>query len=403
MAKLKWIIALIIITLIACSGVSAEDKGQAQKNRVAEPEQKAIRHIIYITVNGLTAGRIEKAYTPNINGLAAAGVKSEAIGVLPANIQTFTASLLTGADPAVHGSMKPGQRVMTVTLPEIAVKYGRSAVVIAPEGSLPKDFIRKDPNQNGVAFAEVRKNSTEEVINRAIDIFSQNRPFFVGVILPGVNQDLAKQGREKDISTEINTVDGQIGRLLTTLRSHGVYENSLIVVTGFSAGKGSAGSGINTAELLAPVIMSGPGLNSGAVLPPIKVTDISPTVAMLAGLKMPPASSGLVLWNALRSGTGFHEQNLLLKRIKDLSDENINSHGQIYRLQEEKRLVRVEKESVDREKLKIQQTIKAKNGEISFLKLKINFLKALGGIIVLALGIGYIVEYFYLRKKFLMF
>jgi len=77
----------------------------------------------------------------------------------------------------------------------------------------------------------------------------------------------------------------------------------------------------------------------------------------------------MVLWNALRSGTGFIEENLLLKRVKDLSHANIKSIGDIYRLNEEKGLVKTEKENISREKSIMQKTVDGKNAEIKTLKI----------------------------------
>lgn len=135
----------------------------------------------------------------------------------------------------------------------------------------------------------------------------------------------------------------------------------------------------------------------------MKITDIAPTTALLAGLPMSPESNGLVLWNALRTGTGFRQENLLLKRVKDLSDENVKLIGNAYRLTQEKGLVKAEKEGLSREKQQVQKTIADKDRQIGWLKLKIGTLKGLELITILVMGAGYVVEYIYLRKKFLMF
>jgi membrane-anchored protein YejM (alkaline phosphatase superfamily) len=202
----------------------------------------------------------------------------------------------------------------------------------------------------------------------------------------------------------MNDLDSQIGRLLTALRTNGVYDQCLIAVTGnYGDSEDLFRQSGNIRRLMVPVILEGPGLKSGALLPPGKVTDIVPTVAMLTGMQIPPESSGVVLWNSLKSGTGFIEENLLLKRVKDLSEENIKSIGEIYRLNEEKGLFKTERENLAREKSTMQKNEDSKNAEIKTLKTKIAFLKSLGIITVAVLGLGYVVEYYYLRKKFLMF
>ncbi len=406
MNKFKWIIILTaVIGFTVCAGAAGETEKKMDGAGTGQLEPKIIKHIIFITVDGLTDQQIQSAYTPNINGLAASGVKTAAIGVLPANTVTFMASFLTGADPSVHGWTEPDQRTKTRLFPEIVGGYGRTCAYVSHPDSLSEGFFNR-PGEGGIKYSEVKRNSNEAVVNKAVEVFKQDRPFFLGLKLPGLAANLNNREKEGKAAAEaVNEVDGQIGRLLATLRSAGVYEQSLIVLTGIYSGPGR---GVrerlpDRSELMVPVVMIGPGLKSGAVLPPVKIIDLAPTVALLAGLQISPESNGMILWNALQSGTGFLEQNLLLKRVKDLSEENVKSTGVVYHLTEEKRLVKIEREKVNREKAMITQTINDRDNQIKGLKGNIRLLKIVVFVTVLVLGTGYLIEYLYLRKKFLMF
>ncbi len=403
MTKSRWIFLLIGLGLTICLGARAEDGSGAQQPKQVQPEQKAIKHIIYITVGGMSDELLRNAHTPNINGLAASGIKTKAIGVLPAESAPMVVSLLTGADPSIHGFTGTEKKGRTETIPEIIAGYGRSSAVIYPGGMLPDRFFGQA--RTSIAAVGIKSASNEDFINRAIDIFCKNRPFFVSLNLPGIEEELIREENPGKIAKAVNAIDEQIGRFLAVLSSTGVYNGSMIVVTG-NYGKNFLHSGKivkNTDNLMVPLVMTGPGLKCGAAIPPVKITDIAPTTALLACLHVPPEANGTVLWNALRSGAGFQEENLLLKRIKDLSDENIASAGMIYRLMEEKRLVKVEKENIDREKSKIQGIISTKDARIRSLKRKIRIFEAAWIISLIVLGAGYVAEYFYLRKKFLMF
>jgi membrane-anchored protein YejM (alkaline phosphatase superfamily) len=287
-------------------------------------------------------------------------------------------------------------KLKTLSLPQIISKYGRTSVFISKAGSTPQAAVTS--GENTVQNIQVNTKNNKILIDKAIEVFNQRQPYFMGIRLIG------GRGNKSEQAKGINTVDEQIGRLLAALRANGVYDQCLIAVTGNYGDIDNQFKQSNRVEdLMVPVIITGPGLKSGAVLPPVKITDIAPTIALLTGVQISPESNGLVLWNALRSGTGFIEENLLLKRVKDLSEENIKSFGGIYRLNEEKGLVKTEKENITLEKTIMQKTVEGKNAEIKTLKLKITFLKLVGIITVAVFGLGYAVEYYYLRKKFLMF
>ncbi len=404
MSKFKWIIIFtVIFSLTVYSGVNAENKKEKDRAQISQPEQKAIRHIIFITVDGLSDQRIKSVYTPNINGLAASGVRTAAIGVLPANSVAFTASLLTGADPSVHGCVAAGQQSKTRLLPDIICGYGRNSIYVSYPGYIPKGFFNRQ-GECEVKTYEVNSGGNKGLVSKAIDLFKQKHPFFLGLNLPGLQSALTQPGNSAKIQKAVNEIDTQIGRLLAALRASGIYSESLIVLAGnYSDVSGEGGKQLLDNDLMVPVIMAGPGLKSGTVLPPVKITDIAPTAALLAGLQISPESSGKVLWNALRSGTGFLEENLLLKRVKDLSEENVRTIRMVYHMTEEKRLVKFEKEKINMEKAEIHTTINNKDRQINLLKNKIKLLKLLEIITIAALAAGYAVEYFYLRKKFLMF
>lgn len=397
MNRLKITILLAVLIMLAGTlGVRAENKQGSNKVKAVEPERKPIRHVVIITMDHVSSEALKMAYTPNINGLAASGIQTTAIGVLPANSAAFIASLLTGADPSVHGLSGDNMKLKTLSLPQIIGKYGRTSVFVSKAGSTPQGAVVG--GENTVQNIQVNTKTNKILIDKAIEVFNQKQPYFMGIRLIG------GRGNKSEQAKGINTVDEQIGRLLAALRANGVYDQCLIAVTGNYGDIDNQFKQSNRVEdLMVPVIITGPGLKSGAVLPPVKITDIAPTIALLTGVQISPESNGLVLWNALRSGTGFIEENLLLKRVKDLSEENIKSLGGIYRLNEEKGLVKTEKENITLEKTIMQKTVEGKNAEIKTLKLKITFLKLVGIITVAVFGLGYAVEYYYLRKKFLMF
>lgn len=392
MNKMRCAAILSLVILLLTSALAGAE-GTKEENQPVEPESRVIRHIVLVTIDGLTNSTMNSAHAPNLTGLAAQGIKSSAISVLPPDFPNFAASLLTGSDPDIHGFTTAGKQIKTEALPDTAIRYGRTAAYISPAGALPKGLFNQK-GQSKVASYEVDTNENQGVMKKAIQVFGEKRPYFMGIKLS------LKSSASK--AKAMTGVDNQIGMLFQALNSGNLFNETLIIVVGNVNGNTSSISQ-SKSELLVPVIMAGPGLKVSVNLPPIRIIDIAPTAALLSGMKMSPESNGFVIWNALKSGNGFVEENLLLKRVKDLSGENIRSTEFIYRLQEEKRIVKVEQDQLNSEKLKIQQTIAGKDREIESLKLRINLFKMICTVALCIFGAGYILEYFYLRKKFLMF
>jgi len=401
MKLLKLVFLLVVfIGLVFCPVAQAETEAESDREDEGQPREKTVEHVIFISAGGLSDQRINSAYTPSLNGMAAGGLKAAAVGVLPTNQAVLKASLLTGAGPDIHGFNGNNNQIKTGLFPETVVRYGRSSVYVCPGESV---FRRLFDRGGGVKTYPVEGGGNKDVITRAVNVFQKEKPYFIGIELPGVDPDLKIQGDSKKTAAIVNDVDAQLGRLLTNLRSMGEFENSLIIFSGdYRVGDGTENS-LATKDLTVPLIMAGPGLRAGMALPPVKITDIVPTVALLTGIQVSPESDGNVIWNAIAPGGSFSEQNLMLKRIRDLSDENLEITGVIYRLSEEKRLVKTEKEKVNREKAQIQETIGARDREIKSLKWKNRMLQLLEGVTVLVMGAGYAAEYYYLKKRFLMF
>lgn len=402
MNRLKLITVISLLCLAMVSGTAGAQTEESARKEENKTEQRVIKHIIMITVDDLSDRKMAAVATPNLNGLAAQGVRTSAVGVLPASSPVFMASLLTGADPSIHGMLKPGDAVKTATLPDIAVKYGRSAAYVSHTGTVAKGLFDQKARLRLKSY-EVSAPENRRLMSEAIKIFNREKPYFLGIRM-SLNENKYQGNQKAKTAKALNAVDTEIGKLLSSLGSDNIINDCLIIVVGNSGIPSSKGVlSKDDKEFMAPVIMTGPGLKISVNVPPVRVTDISPTAALLSGMQISPESNGFILWNVLQSNNRYVEQNLLTKRVKDLSEENIRSTVENYRLIEEKRLVKEERERVESEKQTIQKTIEHKDKYIRSLNLKISLLKLAGVIALGAFGLGYVVEYFYLRKKFLMF
>lgn len=392
--KARYIIMLVVSALLLSTGAWAQE---AVEEEPPPPQKKVIRHVILVTLDGVTEKDIQQAYTPNLNGLASSGVYAPGMDILPPDSAYHLAAILSGADTEINGFTPGVRRLKADTLPGIFKKYGRAAVYFVTGKSTAKEFLTavRDSLKVGVL-----SGSDRDVMDAALAEFEKSRPYFLGVVLSGAKSTPGNGGR---YYKAVGSADGQLGRMLLKLKDLGVYDESLIIVTGSSSEKRTAQNSLDYRQLLVPVVMKGPGLKGGTKLPPVRIIDVAPTAALLTGVALSEGSNGVVIWNSLMAGAGFVDENLLQKRVKELSQEFIKSTGAVYQLQEEKRLVQLEKEQIRKEKQEIQDIIKSKDGKIKSLSGTIRVLQLTGLVLLILSGIGYVLEYKYLRKKFMMF
>lgn len=394
--RICYTLLILISAIFLSSGVWAREA--VEEPLPAPPPKKIIRHVILVTFDGVTEKGLEESYTPNLNGLASSGIYAPGMDVLPADTAYHLAAILSGADLDINGFSPAARNLKTEILPGIFRKYGRDAVYVAAKNTPAANFLNviRDTVQVHTAAG-----SDRVVMDAALEQFEKYRPYFLGVVLSGAKKT---PGAGEKYNQAIAETDGQLGRLLLKLRALGTYEESLIIVTGSNHEKNAGGqTDMKLSPSLVPVVMTGPGLVSGAKLPPVRIVDVAPTAALLTAVGLPETGNGMVIWNGLKAGAGFVEENLLQKRVQDLSKGFINSAWGVHQLQEEKRIVQTEKERIRKEKLEIQDIINRKDGEIKSLTGRIRVMQAAGFILMVVCGIGYVVEYRFLRKRFLMF
>lgn len=398
-----YLIALLLLLILPASQVFAEGEKEKEKKK---SQDQSIKHIVLITVNGLGKEGFKHAYTPNINGLAASGVKTTGtVTVLPSNGQTVAASILTGVEPQKHRFYKKGDQPKAKTLIKAFAAYGRKVVLIDGTGQL-KGLVA-DKNYHS-ALEQFKGHGDKGVMDQAIKEFKAEGPYFMNIILPGVDQAGHEKGaRSEEYRKSITLADEQIGRFLLTINEYGVTDNTLVVVTGDHGftdknhGRGEAA--FSEEEMIVPTIITGPGVRESMIIPPVKIVDIAPTLALLADLNPFEDATGMVLWNALKNNRGYNQYSLLEKRVSDLSSSYSDGIRKNYILEERKRLVDKEKKEILLAKKKTQQIVDRKDQRILGLVWKIRLMKLAGLVMVLGFTAGYVVEYFILRKRFLMF
>jgi len=215
------------------------------------------------------------------------------------------------------------------------------------------------------------------------------KPYLSVVVLADARQALEASGRgSHEYHRAVSDADNEVGRLLHLLHQQGTYEQTLIVITGTDGEP--------------PLIVKGVQFKGGVVLPAAGLLDIAPTLAYILNLKI-PAPDGLVLWNAFEPDSLQNGFYLLDQRIRELSKVQAESQRAIHRLWDEGEKVREERRELEAKEAGITQAIRERDREIERLETSVSLHRYLMGLLVVLFGIGYLVQYRILKKRFLMF
>jgi choline-sulfatase len=289
-----------------------------KKSALPPPAQP---NVIVITVDTLRADHLgcygfEQARTPNIDALAAQGVRADrAMAAVPITLPSHT-TLFTGLNPPAHGVRDNGLYKVPDEAETLAERlkaegYRTQAFVSAwvlhrrfnlNQGFDDYDDVLDDEGNPGMFRVPERsgKDTMDEVLkwlDSAVEP-SSKAPFFLWVHLFDPHQPYAPPAEDAQASPtpydgEIASVDRQIGRFIDKLRDKKVLDDTILVFTsdhGESLGEhGEATHALFIYEstIRVPLIVRYPH-----ALPAAKVysgavggVDVMPTILGLAGLK----------------------------------------------------------------------------------------------------------------------
>lgn len=369
------------ILIALCVALTMPLAGMAQE---PEPQEKPryTRQMLVIVIDGLQADALQKAQAPNINGVAASGVRiNDGIPVWPGGLEAAAASILTGTASEAHQFLQPGDKPKQPTLFELIRASNLAGGFFDASGRL--DGLAANANYH------VHIEGDDQLVAAAVKEMEAKKPYLSVVVLADARQALEASGRAShEYHRAVSNADNEVGRLLHHLHQQGTYEQTLIVITGTDGEP--------------PLIVKGVQFKGGVVLPAAGLLDIAPTMAYILNLKI-PAPDGLVLWNAFEPGSLQNGLYLLDQRIRELSRVQAESQRVIHRLWDEGEKVRAERQELDAKEAGIAQAIRERDREIERLETSVSHHRYLIGLLVALFGVGYLVQYRILKKRFLMF
>jgi choline-sulfatase len=313
--------ALLLVAVLVSLAILARNRGRRP-------------NVLIITIDTTRADHLgcygfSLAHTAAIDRLAGEGVRcSDAIAAAPITMPAHS-SIFTGLYPPAHGVRDNGAYALgegAVTLAERLRDAGYtthafvSALVLNRRYNLNQGFETYDDDlwsEDEPKLFMIRERQAPKTADRFLEWFNgwdktRTKPFFTWIHFFDPHQPYRPSQADLALSVtpydaEIAGVDHQIERIVDTLRSRGVLDNTLLIVTadhGESLGEHGEMTHaifVYDATLHVPLIIRYPRLfNPVTYGAPVRSVDIMPTVLDALGLPQNKASDGRSLLAAFR-------------------------------------------------------------------------------------------------------
>ncbi|MDF1799102.1 MAG: sulfatase [Planctomycetota bacterium] len=278
------------------------------------------------------------AGTPAIDALAARGLRVErAISPVPLTMPSHT-TMMTGLEPVAHGVrdnglfvLDPAHDTLAEELTGLGYRSGAfvSAYPLSKSFGLDQGFEVYD-DQLGMtgpggadavgAMHERRGDVTVDRALRWLDTVAEDESFFAWVHLFDPHYPLAApepfaSRYPSDLyQAEVSFADSQVARLFAWLEESGRADTTLVVLTS-DHGEGlgehdevSHGNLLYDGTQRVPLVLAGPGVASGVVLPgPVGLVDVAATMRAFAGIEVRGLGAAIDLAGGGHGGTAYME------------------------------------------------------------------------------------------------
>ncbi len=260
--------------------------------------QPGFEKVLLIGVDGLRPDALLQAATPNIDSLMAEGVYS-----LEARTGAHTitgpgwSNIFTGVWENKHGVKSNGikdnsfaganyRQYPTLISRLESHNQNFNTCVVASLDWITKLIITKADQKIYHPFEEEGDRKVAETAaylleHRSIDVMFA---YFGQVDMVGHDHGFSPEVHEYLL--EIETIDHYVGMLMNAVKKRPAYgkERWLTILTSDHGGKGKSHDGVGEEAMKVPLIMHGPAVRKGEVLPVPTQVDIAPTILTYFGV-----------------------------------------------------------------------------------------------------------------------
>jgi arylsulfatase A-like enzyme/Flp pilus assembly protein TadD len=297
----------------------------SQASAAAVDHSKVPTNVVFITIDTLRADHLgcygyKDIRTPNIDALALDSVKFErAFTPVPITLPSHTA-IFTGTYPMLNGMhdfsgnrLGPQQQTLASILKDQGYTTGAvvASAVLDSRFGLNRGF---DFYYDHFDFNRLEESNLDEmerpgnvVADKTLEWLAQNyqKPFFLWMHLYDPHYPYrppapySEEYKSHPYDGEIAFADAQVGRLLHFLKEKGLYQKTLIVLSGDHGeglgehGEKTHGFFIYNSTLHVPLLIRTPRPTSvHASVDPVSTVDILPTVLQILGIPAPSQIQG---------------------------------------------------------------------------------------------------------------
>ena len=307
--SMQWPLVCYVAVLFSCNRSNQAD--------LLPPVPK---HIVVIGVDGMSPNGLIHAHTPVMDDLMQNGAYTlNARGVLPTSSSTNWASMVSGAGPEQHGITSNGWERDDYILPPVVTGMEDIFPTIfgVARGQIPDMKIGAIYTWKGFGRLIERsaldldspQSSDEATTQQAATYIQEAKPNFLFIHLDHVDHVGHSQGHKTVPYYEsISHADEQIGTIIEAVRTAGIFEEAVFIVSSDHGGIGYGHGGETIDEIEIPFIICGKGIKSNYLIKnPFYTYDNAATIASLLGIKQPASWIGKP---ALSAFEGYPEPEL---------------------------------------------------------------------------------------------
>lgn len=275
-----------------------------------------VQHFVVIGCDGMSPDGVLKAKSPVMRRLMKEGAWSlHARGVMPTSSSPNWASMIMGAGPEQHGVTSNDWQPDKFDIAPIATGSGGIFPTIfgvlreqQPDAVMG---VFHDWNDYGRLFERKAVNVIKDTdgptnaVREAAAFWKDNKAAFTFIHLDHVDHAGHEIGHgTPEYYASVDVADKLIGEAIEALRSAGMWESTILLVTADHGGKGKGHGGATMAEIEIPWIITGPGVKAGhEIKSPISTCDTAATIAYVFGLKQPDVWIGRLVREAFTAAS----------------------------------------------------------------------------------------------------
>jgi len=276
---------LIIFFTKSCVGIKpALQTEQIPKNFVPA------KHLVFIGLDGWGGVYVPKANMPTVKRMMSKGAWSlDAQSVMPSSSWPNWSSLFCGAPPEQR-SRENFPSIFT-----LLENSGQTAVLF-----YEWDEMEKLCSDSAAEKQEILTNV--ESAKKIAAYIKEQKPFFTAVAFDEPDQaGHSNNWGSKAYYAKLKELDILIAVIEQAVKEAGIYDDTVFVLSADHGGSGFGHGLDNPNHRKIPIVFYGKGIKKGfRILSPIDIYDITPTMAALLGLDIPPEWTGRVLYEIFK-------------------------------------------------------------------------------------------------------